>query len=83
MTGPLVPMPVKLVRYGSKIGEWTFRNIFGSLPPVAGFSVETMQHMQHYDCTKAIHELDYPRSPVETAIRDAVTWFRDNGYLER
>ena len=26
-------------------------------------------------------ELNYPRSSIEGAIRDAATWFRANGYL--
>ena len=81
VNGPLVPVPFQLVRYGSKVGEWAFRNIFGAAPPIPGFFVEVMRHMQHYDCTKAIRELDYPRSPIEPAIRDALTWFRENRYL--
>jgi dihydroflavonol-4-reductase len=81
VSGPLVPLPFELVRYGSKFGEWAFRNIFKTAPPVPGFFVEAIRHMQHYDCSKAIRELDYPRSPIEPAIRDALTWFRDNRYL--
>jgi len=42
-----------------------------------------MAHMQHYDCSKAQRELDYPRSSIEGAIRDAATWFRANGYLAK
>ena len=81
VNGPLVPIPFELVRYGSKVGEWAFRNIFKTAPPVPGFIVEVIRHIQHYDCAKAIRELDYPRSPIEPAIRDAFTWFRDNRYL--
>ena len=47
------------------------------------FFVEVLQHFQQYDCSKAIRELDYPRSPVDTAIRDALAWFRANGYLDQ
>jgi dihydroflavonol-4-reductase len=49
--------------------------------PVPGFFVEAIKHMQQYDCSRAIRELDYPRSPVEPAIRDAITWFRSNSYI--
>ena len=79
--GPLVPIPFELVRYGSKVGEWAFLNIFRTAPPVPGFFVEMLRHIQHYDCSKAIRELDYPRSPIESAIRDALTWFRENRYV--
>lgn len=78
---PLMPAPFILARYGSKLGEWAFRSLLRRPAPVPGFFVEMIRHMQHYDCSKAIRELGYPRSPVELAIRDALTWFRQNGYL--
>ncbi len=78
---PLFPAPFVLARHGSKLGDWAFRTILRRPAPVPGFFVEMLQHMQQYDCSKAIRELDYPRNPVEHAIRDALTWFRANGYL--
>ena len=78
---PMVAVPFALARYGSKVGDWAFRTIFRSQAPVPGFFVEMLRHMQQYDCSKAIRELDYPRNPVEPAIRDALVWFRENGYL--
>jgi dihydroflavonol-4-reductase len=79
--GPLFPVPFQLARYGSKLGDWAFRTILGKPAPVPGFFVEMLAHGQQYDCSKAIGELDYPRSPVEGAIRDALAWFKANGYL--
>ncbi len=64
------------------MGDWASRAILRRPAPVPGFFVEMLRHMQRYDCSKAIRELDYPRGPVEQAIRDAVTWFRENGYLK-
>ncbi|MEK6525282.1 MAG: NAD-dependent epimerase/dehydratase family protein [Nitrospirota bacterium] len=78
---PLVPVPFALARYGSKLGDWAFRTVLRKPAPVPGFFVEMLRHMQQYDCSKAILELDYPRNPVEHAIRDALAWFRANGYL--
>lgn len=78
---PLAPMPHALARWGSKLGDWMFRTVLRRPAPVPGFFVEMLAHMQQYDCGKAIRELDYPRSPVEQAIRHALTWFRENGYL--
>ncbi len=43
--------------------------------------MEMLKHAQQYDCSKAIRVLDYPRSPVERALRDALAWFKENGYL--
>lgn len=78
---PLVPVPFPMARYGSKLGEWAFRTVLRKPAPVPGFFVEMLRHMQQYDCSKAVRELDYPRSSVEHAIRDALAWFRENGYL--
>jgi len=78
---PMVAVPFALARYGAKFGDWAFRTLLRSQAPVPGFFVEVLRHMQHYDCSKAIRELDYPRNPVEPAIRDALVWFRENGYL--
>ncbi len=81
VTAPFLPMPFALARLGTKVGDWAFRTILRRPPPVPAFFVEMLKHMQHYDCAKAIRELDYPRHPVDAAIRDALAWFRANGYL--
>ena len=78
---PWFPVPFDMARVGSKAGEWASRKILRKPPSVPSFFVEVIKHMQHYDCSKALHTLNYPRSSVEGAIRDAVTWFRKNGYL--
>ncbi|MEP4145977.1 MAG: SDR family oxidoreductase [Halioglobus sp.] len=38
--------------------------------------------MEHFyvDASKAVTELGLPQTPIETAIRDSVEWFRANGY---
>jgi dihydroflavonol-4-reductase len=78
---PLFPVPLALARWGSKVGEWASRSLLRRPPYLPAFVVEMMAHMQHYDCSKAQRELDYPQSAPEGAIEDAVTWFRKNGYL--
>ncbi|MDH3503537.1 MAG: NAD-dependent epimerase/dehydratase family protein [Nitrospirota bacterium] len=78
---PLFPVPFALARWGSKVGEWVSRSLLHRPPYLPAFVVEMMAHMQHYDCSKAQRELDYPRSAPEGAIEDAVAWFRKNGYL--
>ncbi len=78
---PLVPAPFAVARFGAKFGDCAFRTIIRKPAPVPGFFMEVLVHMQQYDCSKAIRELDYPRRPIEHAIRDALIWFRTNGYL--
>ncbi|MDH4193021.1 MAG: NAD-dependent epimerase/dehydratase family protein [Nitrospirota bacterium] len=78
---PFIPIPFALARWGSKVGEWVACSLLRRAPYVPAYFVEMMAHMQHYDCSKAQRELDYPRNAIEGAIEDAVRWFRDNSYL--
>jgi dihydroflavonol-4-reductase len=43
----------------------------------------TFYVLQHgyVDPAKAIAELGLPQTPIETAVRDSVQWFRNNGYV--
>ena len=49
--------------------------------PVPGFFVEMLRHMQQYDCSKAAGELGPASRPIDRAIADAASWFRENGCL--
>ncbi len=40
-------------------------------------------HPMYYHSQKAVRELGLPQSPIETALQDAVTWFKTNGYLDK
>ena len=42
-------------------------------------SAYVMEHF-YVDASKAVEELGLPQTPIETAIRDSVEWFRANGY---
>ena len=78
---PLVPVPFALARLGAKLGDWAFQTVLRRRAPVPGFFIEMLRHMQQYDCSKATRELGHTRGPIETAIRDALAWFREQGYL--
>jgi dihydroflavonol-4-reductase len=78
---PIVPIPFPVARYGAKLGDWAFRRVLRRPAPVPGFFVEMLRHMQQYDCSKAARELGPPHRPVDQAIADAASWFRENGYL--
>jgi dihydroflavonol-4-reductase len=42
--------------------------------------VRMAKYRMHYDCAKALRELELPQTPVEKALEKAVRWFRDHGY---
>jgi dihydroflavonol-4-reductase len=78
---PHFPVPFPLARWGAKVGEWVSGSLLRRPPYLPAYLVEVMAHLQHYDCSKAQRELDYPRRELRGAIEDAVTWFRENRYL--
>lgn len=47
--------------------------------PLAG--VRMARHWMWFNPAKAIRELGLPQTPPEEALRDAVQWFRANGYV--
>jgi dihydroflavonol-4-reductase len=79
---PWLPIPFPLARYGAKMADWVFRNALRRAVPVPGFLVEMLKYMQHYDCSKASRELGPALRPVEQAIAEAATWFRENDRLQ-
>ena len=78
---PVIPVPFLVAQQGSKLGEWATKTILRKPPFVPAFFVEMLKHMQQYDCSKGLRELGYPQNSVETAIRDALGWFKQNGYM--
>ena len=78
---PLFPVPFPLARLGLQVSEWTFQTLLRRPEPIPRFYVEMLPHMGHYDCSKALRELKYPRTPIERAIEDALAWFRTHEYL--
>ena len=52
----------------------------GQSPRIPLEGVTMAKYKMHYDCSKAIKELDIPQTPPEIALEKAVRWFRDHGY---
>jgi dihydroflavonol-4-reductase len=49
-----------------------------------GISIEAVlmsRKKMFFSAEKAVRELGLPQSPVEDALARAVSWFRDNGYV--
>ncbi len=55
----------------------------GVAPDVSVESVRMAGQRMFYSAAKAVRELGLPQSSVTTALSDAVTWFRDRGYVAR
>ena len=55
----------------------------GVAPDVSVESVRMAGQRMFYSAAKAVRELGLRQSPVTAALSDAVTWFRDHGYVAR
>ena len=53
----------------------------GKTPSVPLDGVRMARQRMYYDASKAIRELGLPQSPVSTALKDAVDWFVERGYV--
>lgn len=50
-------------------------------PAVPVVGVRLARHPMYFTAQKAVRELGLPQSPIEDALRDAVEWFRERGYV--
>lgn len=55
----------------------------GIAPDVSLEGVRMARQRMYYTAEKAVRELGLPQSSVTGALADAVTWFRDRGYVTR
>ncbi|OLP16114.1 dihydroflavonol 4-reductase [Leptolyngbya sp. 'hensonii'] len=54
----------------------------GKPPAVPLDGVRMAGQFMYYDASKAIDELGLPQTPLETALKDAVAWFVERGYVD-
>lgn len=76
---PLGEIPVVI----PLVVAWFDEVVLGALgkPPAIPFDgVRMAQQKMFYDARKAVAELGLPQTPVDEALRDAVTWYRERGY---
>lgn len=61
---------------------WVTEHISHKSPLVTPSAARIGQLGTSFNCSKAVHELGLPQTPVEIAIRDALQWFAANGYIQ-
>lgn len=55
---------------------------FGKPPSVPLDGVRMASQQMYYSPAKAIRELRLPQTPIVTALKDAVAWFTEQGYVK-
>jgi dihydroflavonol-4-reductase len=79
---PRVRLPHAAVLPVAYVSE-AFARLTG-VPPVATVEeVRMSKKRMYFSSAKAQRELGYRARPPIEALRDAVAWYRDNGYLDR
>ncbi len=63
----------------ARIAE-AFSKLTGKAPATTVKNTRFVMEHFHVDVSKAIEELGLPQTPIETAVRDSIEWFRANGY---
>lgn len=77
---PRIRLPHGVVAPVARLAE-AWARVTGREPRVTVEGVRLARRRMYYSSAKAARELGYRFRPAEEAIRDAVHWFRDNGYL--
>lgn len=80
-----IPVPQKKIPYYPILGlsylNAAFCRITGATPRMTPDTIRMSRHYMYYDPGKAIRELGFPQTSAKGALRKAVDWFRDNGYV--
>jgi dihydroflavonol-4-reductase len=77
---PRLRLPWRLIVPLAYVNTWIANLVTHKTPRIPLEGVRMAKYRMHYDCTKARKELDLPQTPVETALKKAVQWFRQFGY---
>lgn len=78
---PKVRLPYLPVLMAAHCEEAISRWISGRRPRIPLTGVRMAKHYMHFDCSKAVTELNLPQTPIEHAVAKAIRWFEKNGYV--
>jgi dihydroflavonol-4-reductase len=77
---PRLRLPWQAIVPLAYANQWLADYVTHQAPRIPLEGVKMAKHKMHYDCSKAIKDLDLPQTPVEIALEKAVRWFRDHNY---
>ena len=77
----LLNVPPKLFETLGYLMEMYADFISGTAPVLTSRAAKANNLGLRTDCSRAILELGYTSRPFEESIRDAVAWYKENGYL--
>jgi dihydroflavonol-4-reductase len=81
LPAPRVRLPYTPILIAAYINEAISR-CTGREPLIPLSGVQMAKKFMFFNSTKAVRELGLPQRSADEALRKAVTWFRDNGYVK-
>ncbi|MCR4392999.1 MAG: NAD-dependent epimerase/dehydratase family protein [Dehalococcoidales bacterium] len=77
---PRINIPYRIALFAGYVDEFIEGILLRRYPRIPVAAVRASRKFRHFDCSRAVRELGMPQTPVEVAFKDAVKWFRENGY---
>ena len=77
-----VRIPAPLLKIGAHAMKLMAEAGIKRPPLITPTSVDIGTRGLRADCSKAIHELGLPQTPMKKAVKDALVWFARNGYIK-
>ena len=77
---PRVKLPWRVVLPLAHCNKWIADYFTHQPPRIPLEGVRMAKYRMHYDCSKALRELDLPQTPIDVSLEKAVEWFRRHGY---
>ncbi len=78
LKAPSIKMPYWVAYTAGLACEWVSNIITHQPPAVPLAGVKMAKYFMYFDSTKAIQKLGLPQNPVEKALEQAVSWFKEN-----
>lgn len=69
------------VAYAVGVADELRLRLVGGEPVAPLDAVRMARHKMYFTAAKAVRELGLPQTPARTALKDAVDWFKANGYV--
>lgn len=77
---PALSLPAGILKLYGRIGS-AMGAITGKAPTVSYPMTQISCDEHYFNAQKAVDELDMPQTGIETAVREAFEWFKENGYV--
>ena len=78
LKAPTLQIPYWVAYGAGWVSENVANHLTGTPPAVPLAGVKMAKYFMYFDASKAVRELGLPQTPVETALEQAVAWFKEH-----